>query len=45
LPANSGPENTVKVHHGRPMEQMRAQSLPDLVKMIEKLEAQSEKTS
>ncbi|HXQ69162.1 MAG TPA: response regulator transcription factor [Pyrinomonadaceae bacterium] len=30
-------ENTVKVHRSRAMEKMHAQSLPDLVRMIEKL--------
>ena len=30
-------ENTVKVHRGRAMEKMQAQSLADLVKMIERL--------
>lgn len=31
-------ENTVKVHRSRAMEKMQAQSLADLVKMLEKLE-------
>jgi len=35
-------ENTVKVHRGRAMEKMHAQSLPDLVKMIEKLKSSAE---
>ncbi len=30
-------ENTVKVHRSRAMEKMQAQSLADLVKMVEKL--------
>ena len=32
-------ENTVKVHRSRAMEKMHAQSLADLVKMMEKLKA------
>jgi RNA polymerase sigma factor (sigma-70 family) len=35
-------ENTVKVHRSRAMEKMKAQSVPDLVRMIEKLKASSE---
>jgi RNA polymerase sigma factor (sigma-70 family) len=38
-------ENTVKVHRSRAMEKMGAQSLADLVRMIEKLKAPSEKAS
>jgi RNA polymerase sigma factor (sigma-70 family) len=34
-------ENTVKVHRSRAMEKMKAQSLADLVKMIEKLKVSS----
>jgi RNA polymerase sigma factor (sigma-70 family) len=30
-------ENTVKVHPGRAMKKMQAQSLPDLVRMVEQL--------
>jgi FixJ family two-component response regulator len=30
-------ENTVKVHRSRAMEKMQAQSLADLVKMVERL--------
>jgi FixJ family two-component response regulator len=30
-------ENTVKVHRGRAMKKMQAQSLPDLVAMMEQL--------
>jgi FixJ family two-component response regulator len=32
-------ENTVKVHRSRAMEKMRAKSLADLIKMIEKVKA------
>ena len=35
-------ENTVKVHRSRAMEKMHAQSVPELVKMIDKLEASVE---
>jgi RNA polymerase sigma factor (sigma-70 family) len=38
-------ENTVKVHRSRAMEKMKAQSLADLVKMIEKLKGCSQKAS
>jgi len=38
-------ENTVKVHRSRAMEKMQARSLPDLVRMMEKLNGPSEKTS
>jgi len=38
-------ENTVKVHRSRAMEKMQAQSLADLVKMIERLEIPTEKAS
>lgn len=34
-------ENTVKVHRGRAMQKMQAQSLPDLVRMIEQLKGSS----
>src|SRR5215469_7470483 len=35
-------ENTVKVHRSRAMEKMRAQSVPELVKMIDKLDSSVE---
>jgi RNA polymerase sigma factor (sigma-70 family) len=38
-------ENTVKVHRSRAMEKMQAQSLADLVKMVERLEIPTEKAS
>jgi RNA polymerase sigma factor (sigma-70 family) len=38
-------ENTVKVHRSRAMEKMHAQSLADLVRMIEKLKAPLKKTA
>lgn len=38
-------ENTVKVHRSRGMEKMQAQSLADLVKMVERLEIPTEKAS
>jgi RNA polymerase sigma factor (sigma-70 family) len=34
-------ENTVKVHRGRAMKKMQAQSLPDLVRMMEELKNSS----
>jgi RNA polymerase sigma factor (sigma-70 family) len=36
-------ENTVKVHRSRAMEKMQAESLADLVKMVERLETLPEK--
>jgi FixJ family two-component response regulator len=33
-------ENTVKVHRSRGMEKMQAQSLADLVKMVERLKTE-----
>lgn len=38
-------ENTVKVHRSRAMEKMHAQSLADLVRMIEKLKGRLKKAS
>jgi len=38
-------ENTVKVHRSRAMEKMCAQSLADLVTMIQKLKSPSESAS
>ena len=38
-------ENTVKVHRSRAMEKMHAQSLAELVRMIEKIKGCSEKAS
>ena len=38
-------ENTVKVHRSRAIEKMRAQSLADLVRMIEKLKAPLQKAA
>jgi RNA polymerase sigma factor (sigma-70 family) len=38
-------ENTVKVHRSRAMEKMNAQSLADLVRMIEKLKGPAERAS
>jgi FixJ family two-component response regulator len=38
-------ENTVKVHRSRAMEKMQAESLADLVKMVERLENLPEKAS
>jgi RNA polymerase sigma factor (sigma-70 family) len=38
-------ENTVKVHRSRAMEKMQAQSLADLVKMVERLAVTTEKAS
>ena len=37
-------ENTVKVHRSRAMEKMQANSLADLVKMIERLQASPSKS-
>jgi FixJ family two-component response regulator len=34
-------ENTVKVHRSRAMEKMQAQSLAELVKMVERLRSSS----
>jgi FixJ family two-component response regulator len=38
-------ENTVKVHRSRAMEKMEAQSLADLIKMLEKLDVPNAKAS
>jgi FixJ family two-component response regulator len=38
-------ENTVKVHRGRAMEKMHAQSVADLVRMIEKLKGPFQKAA
>jgi RNA polymerase sigma factor (sigma-70 family) len=38
-------ENTVKVHRSRAMEKMHAQSLADLVRMMEKLKVSSERAA
>jgi RNA polymerase sigma factor (sigma-70 family) len=38
-------ENTVKVHRSRAMEKMKAQSLPDLVRMMEQLKRLPEEAS
>ena len=38
-------ESTVKVQRSRGMEKMQASSLAELIKMIEKVKAPSEKTS
>ena len=38
-------ENTVKAHRGRAMEKMQAESLADLVKMVERLHISPEKAS
>lgn len=38
-------ENTVKVHRGRAMEKMKAQSLADLVRMVERLKGPLQKSS
>jgi len=38
-------ENTVKVHRSRAMEKMQAQSLAELVRMMEKLKSPAEKAS
>jgi RNA polymerase sigma factor (sigma-70 family) len=38
-------ENTVKVHRSRAMEKMQAQSLADLVKMVERLQSPLKKVS
>jgi FixJ family two-component response regulator len=38
-------ENTVKVHRSRAIEKMRAQSLADLVRMVDRLKRRLEKAS
>jgi FixJ family two-component response regulator len=38
-------ENTVKAHRSRAMEKMQAESLADLVKMVERLQTFQEKAS
>jgi FixJ family two-component response regulator len=38
-------ENTVKVHRSRAMEKMQAQSLADLVKIIERLQSSLAKSA
>jgi FixJ family two-component response regulator len=38
-------ENTVKVHRSRAMEKMHAQSLADLVRMMEKLKVSSQQAA
>jgi RNA polymerase sigma factor (sigma-70 family) len=38
-------ENTVKVHRSRAMEKMQAQSLADLVKMVERLQSWAQRQS
>ena len=38
-------ENTVKVHRARAMEKMHAQSIADLVRMIEKLKGPLQKAA
>ncbi len=38
-------ENTVKAHRSRAMEKMQAQSLPDLVKMVDKFVVPDKKAS
>jgi len=38
-------ENTVKVHRSRAMEKMRARSLADLVRMVERLDSPIAKAS
>jgi FixJ family two-component response regulator len=38
-------ENTVKVHRGRAMEKMEAQSLAELIRMIERLKGALQKAS